>query len=215
MICIRHLSLKNGYIRYLFVVNRIGLKWRKRARRLLQSKRGKLLFVLTWVFVLFAFTHELERLVPSHQQWHLSCRADGYFDSHHPQLTPSAVSELLLTFTLEYQHAALRYDLDNESSPAELILLKGDVVKVDFGALNYQLQMQLKNKKLNDDSMLLRYLLNELAVGEAQFIDGESLPLQVQVFNVDDEQSRATLTFIPSNSIWSCEIMPAVLPQPH
>ncbi|MDD8061324.1 MULTISPECIES: hypothetical protein [Shewanella] len=197
------------------MANRIGVKWRKRARRLLQSKRGKLLFVLTWVFVLFALTHVLEYFVPPHQQWHLSCRADGYFDPQQAQITSSVVSELLLTFTLEYQDAALRYHLGNESLPAESIVLQGNVVKVDFGALNYALQMQLKSKKLNNDSMLLDYLLNELAVGESQLLEGDLLPLQVQILNANDDQLRATLTFIPSNSIWSCEIIPAVLPQPH
>ncbi|MCT8985474.1 hypothetical protein [Shewanella phaeophyticola] len=181
----------------------------------MQSKRGKLLFVLTWVFVLFTFTHALERFVPSHQEWHLSCRADGYFDLPQTQAASSVVSELLLTFTLENQYAALRYHLGNESLPAESIVLQGHVVKVDFGALNYQLQMQLKSKKLNDDSILLGYLLNELTVDETQLINGETLPLEVQLNSINDDQLQATLTFIPSNSIWSCEIIPAVLPQPH
>ncbi|GGP45759.1 hypothetical protein [Shewanella saliphila] len=173
------------------------------------------MFVLTWVFVLFTFTHALERFVPLHQEWHLSCRADSYFDPPQTQAASSVVSELLLTFTLENQHAVLRYHLGNELSSAESIVLQGDVVKVDFYALNYELQMRLKNKKINDDSILLGYLLNELTVSETQLINGETLPLEVQLNSINDDQSRATLTFIPSNSIWSCEIIPAVLPQPH
>ncbi|MCZ2720551.1 hypothetical protein O1D97_02530 [Marinomonas sp. 15G1-11] len=164
---------------------------------------------------LIYFHHALERFVPSHQEWHLSCRADGYFDLPQTQAASSVVSELLLTFTLENQYAALRYHLGNESLPAESIVLQGHVVKVDFGALNYQLQMQLKSKKLNDDSILLGYLLNELTVDETQLINGETLPLEVQLNSINDDQLQATLTFIPSNSIWSCEIIPAVLPQPH
>ncbi|MGX9459993.1 hypothetical protein ACWXWU_01960 [Shewanella sp. A14] len=182
-------------------------RWRKKMRRFILSKRGKLVFVLSGVLAVFAFTCTLEYFVTPHHLWHFTCKADGYFSSLNDPSVNTEPSELLLHFHVEHQQASLRYQLQAGPSFTESAQLYGEVNSVDLGTLSYELDLSIAAAQWQSDSALRGYLASEFSLDESQMEITPNFPLHVQILNIDNEQSRTTLKFIPSNNLWSCQMM--------
>ncbi|MGI2171114.1 hypothetical protein ACROAE_13165 [Shewanella sp. MF05960] len=188
-------------------------RWRRKTRRFVQSKRGKLTLILSILLLVLSGASALEKWVTPHHLWRLTCHADGYLSNVQPLKSDAMPTDLTLNFDIEHQQVSLHYQLGSNTTVAEFAVLTGEVNEVDLSSLSYQLTLQIKARQLQDESILHPYLINELSLSRDRLQLFESLPLKVQILNIDNEHSRATVKFIPSNSLWSCQIASADLHQ--
>lgn len=187
-------------------------RWRKRIRRFVQSKHGKLACVISLMFVVFGATSALEQFSTPNHVWQFSCHADSYFADFQPLTEPD---ELMLIVNIEHEQAQLHYQLQSGASLSEYAVMQGAVRQVDLGSSSYLLALNVKTLQWQEGSALHPYLLNELTFASPELKLNDDVSIELQILNIDREHSRAMLTFNPSNSLWSCKIIPAVMPQPH
>ncbi|GGP97526.1 hypothetical protein [Shewanella ulleungensis] len=187
-------------------------RWRRKTRRFVQSKRGKLTLIFSLLLLVFGGASALEKWVTPHHLWRFTCYADGYLSNADPLKQDAMPSDLMLLFEIEHQQASLHYQLATDAAIAEFAVLQGEVVNVDLGSLTYQLALQIKVRQWQGDSLLQPYLLNELSLTKDRLQLFDAFPLKVQILDIDNNHSRATVKFIPSNSLWSCQTMSA---DPH
>lgn len=183
-------------------------RWRRRSRRLVQSTRGKLALVFSVMLLIFGGASALERWVTPHHLWRFTCHAQGYLS--HAQ-SHAAPSDVMLLLEIDHQQASLHYQLDSNAALLEFAIFQGEVAHVDLGSLSYQLALVTKALQWQENSSLHPYLINELSLNEIGLQLLARLPIQVQILNVDSGHSRATLKFMPSNNLWSCQVVSADL----
>jgi hypothetical protein len=185
----------------------MSLLMHMKIRRLLQSKRGKLFFVLSFLLITFIVTSVLNRIASTHNVWHFDCHADGYF-SHQGEL-PLTVdkSNLRLTLYIEHNQAELTYRVESSTHDPETVQLSGKVEEVHMGSFTYHLALSLPPTRWQDNSLLRPYLQNEFGITASHFMDGFSISQEVQVIDLDDTFTRGTLKFLPSNNVWACQLI--------
>ncbi|MBB1437365.1 hypothetical protein H5202_01530 [Shewanella sp. SG41-4] len=182
-----------------------------KTRRLLQSKRGKLFFVLSFLFIIFIATSVLNRIANTHNIWYFNCHADGYFSQQGESSLTVDKSNLWLMLDIEHNQAQLTYKLDSptDADATEIAQLLGKVKHVDMGSFTYHLELTLQPTHWQQNSRLQPYLRNEYGITSPHFMEGSSVSQQVQVIDLDRTMTRATLKLLPSNNIWSCQLLSA------
>ncbi|UAL42983.1 hypothetical protein K8B83_19610 [Shewanella inventionis] len=181
-------------------------RWRRRLRRFLQSRRGKLASVIGVMLLLFTGAITIEQLAIPSDVWLLSCSADGYFSAPQFNSEHPIPDKLTLLVNIEHQQAALHYQLESGTGVTEFIVMQGKVTRRDLRALSYQLALKANSVQWQDDSRLHPYLLNELSYVEQSIKLNAPVLLDVQIRHVDSPHSRVLLTFMSSNSLWSCQV---------
>ncbi|AZG74527.1 hypothetical protein [Shewanella livingstonensis] len=176
--------------------------------RLLQSTRGKLVFVLSFVLMIFIVISVINRIANSHNMGHFDCHADGYFSQQGESSLTVNKSDLWLTLDIDHHDAKLTYRLESSNS-TEIAQLVGKVKRVDMGSFTYYLILTILPVRWQDNSRLHPYLRNEFGILPPQSIDGISVSQQVQVIDLDHTLTSATLKFLPSNNIWACQLISA------
>lgn len=175
-------------------------------RRLLQSKRGKLVFVLSIVLMIFLITSVVNRIANTHTVWHFDCYADSYFSHQGESSLKVDKSNLWLSLDIDHHQAKLIYKIESSVHGTEIAQLVGKVDHVDMGSFTYHLGLTLQPTLWQTSSRLKPYLHNEFGIMASQKIVGVSIAQQVQVIDLDNALTSATLKFLPSNNVWSCQL---------
>jgi hypothetical protein len=178
-------------------------------RRLLQSKRGKLFFVLSFLLIIFIAISVLNRIANTHNVWYFNCHADGYFSQQGESSLTVDKSNLWLMLDIDHHQAQLTYKLESATDATEIAQLLGKVKHVDIGSFTYHLALTLQPISWQQNSRLQPYLRNEYGVSAHHLMAGSSVSQQIQVIDLDNTLTRATLKFLPSNNIWSCQLLSA------
>jgi len=181
---------------------------RIKMRRLLQSKRGKLFFVLSFILITFIIISVLNRIANTQHVWHFECHADSYFSRQGALPLATDKRDLWLMLNIEHHQVTLTYQQQQSADDDETVQLFGQVNHVDIGSFTYHLGLTLPPIQWQDNSRLRAYLVNEFSLKDQDLIASIKLSQQVQVVYFDDELTMATLKFIPSNNLWSCLLLP-------
>ncbi|MBB1428376.1 hypothetical protein H5181_18205 [Shewanella sp. SG44-2] len=177
--------------------------------RLLRSKRGKLFFVLSFLLIIFIAISVLNRIANTHNVWYFNCHADGYFSQQGESLLTVDKSNLWLMLDIDHHQAQLTYKLDSSTDVTEIANLLGKVKRVDMGSFTYHLELTLQPISWQENSRLHPYLRNEYGITTPDFKDGFSVSQKIQVIDLDQTLTKATLKFLPSNNTWSCQLLSA------
>lgn len=180
--------------------------WHIKIRRLLQSSRGKLVFILSLLLIAFILTYILHRVKKPPNEWHFACYANGYFNNL-PEL-PLTIekSNVELIFSIENNQAQLIYQLQSSINGIESAQFIGKVEQLDVCSLTYHLVLTLQATHWQDSSLLRPYLENEFSVPAGQLLKDATVFQQVKVSYLDKALTKARLDFISSNNVWACQI---------